>query len=558
MQWDSRELFPSDAAARHAMEQFAAAITGWSSGPTFTGDVSDVAKRLTELDGLRQRGQLLAAYGAVRFAVAMSDPDANDISSDIDQVSILADELFSIVTAEWAALDDQTAERLLRAPELAAYRGALAAGRRYRSDLPAAEISQALSVREPLADAWADAYELIAGAICVDDALAQGADPDPVVRRKAADELNDALHSQADLLAHCYDTVVADRLVLDRYHHRTSPRQHSDQANQLEPEAVDAALAAVAARFDIAHRWYATKAAGLGQHVLPYADLAAPVGDAGTYSLEQAQETVIGAFAGLDKDLAELVNQLFTTARVDADPRSGKMGNSLCVPAGAAPPFVLTNFSGRAADIITLGHEVGHAMHFTLSGGAQPGLVNEPTILTGEIAAIFAELLVMAELIHRNPAHQAALAAVRADSLIATVFRQTALTAFEQSAYAQRSAGAVLGADRLGRLWVDSMRALYGSTVDGFGEHDCDWALVPHFVRTRFYNYSYVLAALASLVLYGLERGRAAKAYLQLLAAGGSASTQEILTSIGTDAEDPRRWHAGLDALAELVGQVRW
>jgi len=55
-----------------------------------------------------------------------------------------------------------------------------------------------------------------------------------------------------------------------------------------------------------------------------------------------------------------------------------------------------------------------------------------------------------------------------------------------------------------------------------------------------------------------LERGRAAKAYLQLLAARGSASTQEILTSIGTDAEDPRRWHAGLDALAELVGQVRW
>jgi oligoendopeptidase F len=157
----------------------------------------------------------------------------------------------------------------------------------------------------------------------------------------------------------------------------------------------------------------------------------------------------------------------------------------------------------------------------------------------------------------KDPDQRRALAATRADTLVATVFRQSALSQFERSAYARRAAGEVLLADRLGELWTGSMRQLYGSAVEGYPQHRADWALVPHFVRTRFYNYSYVLAALGSLVLSGRHRrGEAASAYRALLQAGGSASTGELLALVGLDHADPHCWSAGLAELAELISAV--
>ncbi len=417
-----------------------------------------------------------------------------------------------------------------------------------------------------MADAWSDLYELILAQVVVsvdgrelsvDDALSLRESADRTSRQATDVALHDALRGSVDLVAHCYDTVVADRLMLDEVTGCPGPRHHQDLANQIDSAAVDAALAAVAARPEVAQRWYAAKAAVLGS--LSVADLLAPIGGSIAFSFPEAIDIVVAAWDGMDTDLGAVARDLFRTSRVDALPRSGKMGNSLCVPAGSAGAFILTNFTGTIADVLNLAHESGHALHYTMSGRAQPGLCGEPTVLAGEVAANFAELLVADEMIRRTRSGSSydAITTVSIDALVATVFRQAAYTRFELAAYARRAAGEILLPDRLSALWTDSLQPLYGTVVTGHETHTNDWALVPHFIRSRFYNYAYVVASLTALTLYRRwkedDRTGAATALRGLLDAGGSADAAHLLLPLGIDCADPDTWQQAMDALDQLI-----
>jgi oligoendopeptidase F len=79
------------------------------------------------------------------------------------------------------------------------------------------------------------------------------------------------------------------------------------------------------------------------------------------------------------------------------------------------------------------------------------------------------------------------------------------------------------------------------------------WSYIPHFIGSPGYVYAYAYGQLLALSVY--ERYEEAGAelvpqYLELLAAGGSRSPEELGRIVGVDLADPGFWDAGL-ALVE-------
>ena len=85
------------------------------------------------------------------------------------------------------------------------------------------------------------------------------------------------------------------------------------------------------------------------------------------------------------------------------------------------------------------------------------------------------------------------------------------------------------------------------------------WSYIPHFIHTPFYCYAYSFGKLLVLALYQIYREEGESfvpKYMDLLAAGGSMSPQEMLDPLGVDLQDPGFWSKGLSVLREMVEEA--
>ena len=82
------------------------------------------------------------------------------------------------------------------------------------------------------------------------------------------------------------------------------------------------------------------------------------------------------------------------------------------------------------------------------------------------------------------------------------------------------------------------------------------WSYIPHFMGTPGYVYAYAYGQLLALSVYrAYERHGSdfVPRYLEMLAAGGSMSPEELGRIVGLDLADPEFWNGGLAIVAEQL-----
>ena len=145
-----------------------------------------------------------------------------------------------------------------------------------------------------------------------------------------------------------------------------------------------------------------------------------------------------------------------------------------------------------------------------------------------ETASVFGEMLVFDRLRRQEQPPRARLALLCAfiEEAFGTVFRQIALTRFEQGLHdARRARGRAVERAHRRRSGTTVNAALYGDSVVLTDDYRWWWAYIPHFIHSPFYCYAYGFGELLVLALYELYREQGAAfvpQYLELLAAGGS------------------------------------
>ena len=540
-------------------------------------DVAGLAGLLAELAELDNGLSRVGSYAHLRESVDVTDDENLDLSGAVDRAFVEIGNALRFFELEWLALSEERATQLTDDPSLAADRHYLLAMRRFGPHTLSEPEERMLSERAPAATtAWHTLYSRVTSTLetpfdggdgeephGIDRLLSYMRDPRRQVRHDALKTLYTMLEPHAPVLAHCYDTLVGDRLAMDKLRSYPSPMDRTHLRNELDAPIVDGMLDAVARNYPLAQRWFVAKAKILGLDKLELHDQYAPVGEGRPVRFAEAVEIVTTSFEGFSPRIAAMAQAQIDERRVDAEPRNGKRGGAFCSPvAHDAKPYVLMNWTDQMNDVLTMSHEFGHGMHFELANERQTPLSSGAGIAMCEVASTFAEHITYDHLLanEADPATRHLLACERVEGAFATIFRQAVLTRYEQAAYEMRAEGGTLTADRLGDAWWAANSAYYGDAVEIPERYRLGWSYIPHFIHTRFYTYSYTFALLVSLALYARYRrdGDAfVGPYLDLLAAGGSGAPAELLAPLGLDLGNPSVWGDGFAELERMIDEAQ-
>ncbi len=535
-------------------------------------DAGALAAALDELGGLTNALHRVGSYAGLLRSVDVNDVEARDLEAVVDQGMVRAGNALRFFELEWIAVDDARAEELLADERLAMNSHHLRSERRYRPHRLSEPEERMLAEREPVVQAWSNLFDQTVANVrtsfddgegardhTVEELLSYVHRPDRALRLGALDALYGALEPQTPVLAQCYDAIVADRLVQDRLRAFPDPLAARHLGNELEPAAVDAMMAAIEERYDIAQRWFRRKAELLGLERLHLADQYAPLDAGRVVGYEESRALVRDAFGRFSPEIRDTCEAFFEERRVDAEPRQGKRGGAFCASvAQDSAPFVLLNYTDTLRDVMTMAHELGHGMHFAYSRRQTPLSFHAPLALC-EVPSTFAELLVFDRMleVEEDPATRGALVRGELESGFATVFRQTMMVRYEQDAYGARGEGQALTPERLSAFWLDRNQRYYGDSMELPEGYRLGWSYIPHFIHTRFYTYAYAFAHLASLVLYGLYRDEGAASfvprYQRLLETGGASAPGDQLGAFGIDLVDVATWRRGLDEMERML-----
>ena len=512
-----------------------------------------------------------AAFASLSASVARDDPAWAKFESDLRarEAAIAADSVF--LTLELNTLEDWEIEGAFKAnPAAARWRPWIRRVRLSREHELTPDLERLLVDRGPAVANWSRLYDETLARLVVPvegegltlaQALNRLSDPQPARRAVAAAALATTLEQATPILGLCLNTVAFEKQVEDRWRKFATPAQPRHIANEVDAEAVEALEAAVVEAYPrVSHRYYALKAQILGKDALDYWDRNAPLNQesARRYSWTEAQETVLNAFTALAPAFADKARRFFDRPWIDARPRPGKASGAYSHPVSAEKhPYVFMNFMGERRDVLTLAHELGHAVHQTLAAPLGTLLSDTPLTLA-ETASIFGEGLVFERLLaEATPADRRALLAGKIEDALNTVFRQIAFHRFETRFHAERAQGELSG-EQIGALWLDVMGESLGPAVRLNAGYEHYWAYVSHFVHAPFYVYAYAFGDL--LVSALMERRRAdpsgfAPHYEALLAAGGSRTYVEALAPFRMDPRQKSFWAEGCARLERLVDE---
>lgn len=513
----------------------------------------------------------VAAYAVLATTVERDDPAWAKFEADVRARAAMIGAETVWLTLELNRIADAELDAALRAsPAAARWRPWL---RRVRASRPhelSPELERFLADRSPAVQQWSRLWDetlarlqvVVGGsALTLDAALNRLSDPSSAVRRAAAEGLSAALGAIAPVQALCLNTLAFEKSVEDRWRRFPAPAASRHLANEVDGEAVEAMAEAVAEAFPrLSHRYYALKARAMGRERLDYWDRNAPLTEAPArlYAWAEAKAVVLDAFDALGRPFRDRAETFFERPWIDARPKPGKQSGAYSHPVAAdRHPYVFMNYQGERRDVLTLAHELGHAVHQTLCRPLGTTLADTPLTLA-ETASIFAEGLVFDKLLaEASPSDRRALLAGRIEDGLNTVVRQIAFHRFESRFHAERASGE-LATNRIGALWLEVMGESLGPAVVLNPGYEHYWAYVSHFVHAPFYVYAYAFGDLLVSALGEARRadpaGFAPK-YEALLAAGGSRTYTEALEPFGLNPRDKAFWQAGCKRLESLIDQ---
>jgi oligoendopeptidase F len=559
-------------------------------------DGAGLAEAMRELAEIYELIGRVGTYVGLRFSTDTADPANGALLQKAQERETAIETALLFFDLEWAALSEERARELLAHDGLDFCRHHLRNVRRYREHLLSEPEEKILTEKSLTgASAWTRLFEELTSAIEVtlpgeggrpaasgedaggatdggaggSDRVGDGASgtervaldvalsrlmlPDRETRRAAAEAVTAALAPGLRTRAFVLNTLLVDKGVDDRlrrYPHWLAAR---NLANEASDESVGALVEAVRGRYEIARRWYRLKAKLLGiDRLADYDRMAAVTQDVATFTYAQARELVVDCYSSFSPELGSLAGRFFTERWIDAPVRPAKRGGAFCASAvPTAHPYILLNYTSRRRDVLTLAHELGHGLHFALA--APQGVFHQGTPLTlAETASVFGETVVFGRLLAQDstPASRLALLAENLEDTIATVFRQVAMSRFEELAHTSRREQGELSVERIGELWAQSQEELLGDSVEITEGYRSWWSYIPHFINTPGYVYAYAYGQLLALAVYERYEQRGAEfvpQYLELLAAGGSRSPEELGRIVDVDLTDPGFWESGLD-----------
>lgn len=550
---------------------FEADYKGKLAALTAEGKLIEAIRRTEKLGDVTGR---IGSFAFLHYAQNTLDEDRTKFLGDMNEALTNLSTGLIFFELELNRIDDAVLDKAFDAdPELARYRpwfDELRKAKPYQLEDRVEELFHEKSVTGD--QAWNRLFDETMAALKfkvegeelgLESTLHLLSDPDEQKREAAFHGLSGTLHDNARLFTQITNVLAKDKEISDRWRGYKDIADSRHLANSVEREVVDALEKAVTEAYPrLSHRYYAMKAKWFGKEQLNAWDRNAPLPkmDERIFDWQSARTTVMEAYGRFSPELARVAEPFFESGWIDAPVKEGKSPGAFAHPTvPSAHPYLMLNYLGRARDVMTLAHELGHGVHQVLAGPQGP-LMSQTPLTLAETASVFGEMLTFRAMLETttDKRQRFALLSSKVEDMLNTVVRQIAFYTFERRVHTARREGE-LKTDQLNEIWLGVSRESLGPAIKLNEGYDIFWSYIPHFIHSPFYVYAYAFGDCLVNSLYAqYEKANEgfAERYFDLLKAGGSKHHSELLKPFGLDARDPQFWSLGLSMIERLIGEL--
>jgi oligoendopeptidase F len=576
--WSLQDLFPEpvDPAVETALKKLEESVSELEARrPGMTNGISEAAflEILSTLEAINTLMNRLEAYPSLRCSEDTQNEAALNLRDRLDRSLVTLGNRVLFFEIWFKDLPDDVAQKLIDVSGDRKY--ALESIRRFKPYTLSEVEEKLLSLKDVNGiDALVNLYELITNrftftlevggekkSLTRDQLSSYFYNASPDLRRAAYQELYRVYSENSTVLAQIYSHRArdwhAEGMELRGY---ASPIAARNLGNDLPDQVVDTLLDVCRKNAVLFQRYFRLKAGWLGLEKLRRYDIYAPLAaSAKQYSFAQAVEMVLESFQEFSPQVAGLAERVFVENHLDSEIRPGKRGGAFCLaPLPGLTPWVMVNFNGRARDVATLAHELGHAVHAMLAAGHSVSTFHAPLPLA-ETASVFAEMQLTQRLLRleQDPAVRRDLLAYSIDDAYVTVLRQAYFTIFERDAH--RLINEDRSFEEISAAYMANLEEQFGDAVELSDEFKWEWISVPHIYNVPFYTYAYSFGQLLVLALYQQYRTEGAAfipRYLKILAHGGSVAPAAILREAGLEIDAAAFWQGGFDVIADMIKEL--
>ncbi|MFU8827485.1 MAG: M3 family oligoendopeptidase [Brevefilum sp.] len=525
---------------------------------------------ITEFEHFYRLMSRLNGFAQLAFAADTQNQKAQAEVARVDQFQAEMSNKTIFFNLWWKALDDENAARLLEAS--GDYRYWLVAMRNFKDFTLSEPEEKIINIKDVTGvSALNMLYDSITNRYTFEiehdgevKTLTRGElmslvrETDPDLRAQAYQSLFKVYEADAPILGQIYQAIVRDwrneNLDLRGF---KKPIAVRNLVNDLPDPVIETLLEVTRQNTHHFQRFFRLKAKRLGMDKLRRYDIYAPVEKSNKkYDFNQAAEIVLESFYEFDPRFADLAREIFERGHIDSEVRKGKMSGAFC--ATITPdlaPWVLLNYQGKADDVATMAHELGHGIH-ALMAREHTAFTQHACLPLAETASTFGEMMLIDKLLAQesDPAVRRDLLFRQMDDAFATILRQNYFAMFEKEAHEMIAKGAQV--DELAEAYLQNLKSEFSDAVEIADEFRWEWIMIPHIYGVPFYVYAYAFGQLLVLSLYKQYQaeGEAFKPrYMDILSAGGSVAPVELLARAGIDVTRAEFWQGGYDVIAEMV-----
>jgi oligoendopeptidase F len=576
--WSLADIFPSPdgpeiEAAFNELETRATDFEVFRGKLTPDIDFEDFVNAIKELETATLVAHHLGTYPGLWFASDTQNQDAQALYARVQQFMAKIQNQTLFFSLWWKELESEKAEELMSRAD--GYRYWLEEMRHFKPHTLTEPEEKIINIKDVngiqalvrLYDSITNRYifkvevdgeikEMTRGQLMV---LARSSDPQ--LRAAAYQELYRVFGADGPILGQMYQTMMRDWYAENvELRHYPSPISARNLVNDLPDQVVNTLLKVCEANAGIFQRYFRLKAKWLGVEKLRRYDVYAPVASSEkVYGFDTGVALTLQAFQDFAPRISELAKQVFDANHIDSEVRKGKEDGAFC--ASVVPghiPYVKVNYQGKAEDVATLAHELGHAIHAMLAFDHNV-FTFHAALPMAENASTFGEMLLVDRLlgIEDDPAVRRDILFRQVDDAYATIMRQIFFAMFEVTAHDMVARGATV--DQLCEAYYQNLEVQFGDAVELSEEFKWEWVSIPHFLQVPFYVYAYSFGQLLVLSLYKQYKveGEAFKPrYIKILEAGGSASPVDICAEAGLDITQAEFWQGGFDVINQMVEQL--
>jgi oligoendopeptidase F len=384
------------------------------------------------------------------------------------------------------------------------------------------------------------------------------------LRKKAMLMFVDKHREDELVLTHIFNNIIKDFDLETKKRNYQQPIDQFNLRHETKGEVVQALERATTQSYNIVEKYYNVKKKMLNLEELHIYDIYAPIGKISReYSYEEAISLVVSAAEKFDAEFAEIIKDMVNNGHIDVTPRKGKRGGAFCSYGKIKHlPFVFVNFTGNIRSVLTLAHELGHAVHMFYSLKTQTFLNVHSTLPMAEIASVFMEIMTFDYLLKQDftKEEQITLLGTHLEDNFATSHRQNAFHRFELQIHELMEKQLPTTKDYT-EIYTREIQKMFGnSIVDIEKEYTHYCFVVSHFISVPFYVYAYNLSNMMVIAMYQLyiEKGKDyfVGKYKEMLATGSAKTPDEMVAVFGINLEDTTFWQKGTKYLQSKVEEL--